>query len=134
MRSYRLFFVPRTEDELVRHGASALPTPVDPKLLAAKKSRFEAFVERRKEELKPVLEEREEQERVRKDKEAERAEEEKARVEKEAKEVQAEVSKMEEDRPVVAEAAVVPPPASAAAEQVVPAVAPVEEDVKMSDA
>ncbi|ORY82379.1 hypothetical protein BCR35DRAFT_303785 [Leucosporidium creatinivorum] len=183
MRSYRLFFVPHTEDLLLRHGVPT-PTPSSP----AKKERFEAFVEKRMEELKPVLVEKErerEVERKRKEEEervareaaqvkareeeervkaaAAVAEEQRIKAEEEAKvaaaaaptpaPIQAEEVKPAEVAPIpivaeaapttTAEAAAIPveAPTTTAAEPLAatapvtePAPAPVDEDVKMSDA
>ncbi|KAM0788132.1 hypothetical protein ACM66B_001297 [Microbotryomycetes sp. NB124-2] len=56
MRSYRIFFVPQTEDELYR--LKPVPADVDQeKVRGAKRTRFEAFVESKKAELQSVLEE-----------------------------------------------------------------------------
>ena len=120
MRSYRLFFVPRTEDELVRHGA--LPSSEEqaalPARREAKKARFEAFVERRKEELQPVLVE----------KEKERAEEKKRLEEEEEKR---KIEEAEKDRVAEEEKLKSAAAASAAAEM---AAAPAAvQEVKMDE-
>lgn len=133
MRSYRLFYVPRTEDLLMRHGP-AVAGPLPSSSAEKTRARFEQYVERRKEELKPVL--------VQKEREKEEAEERK-RVEAEEAAEREKVAEEERLKAVEGEAAAryaeegESKPVAVGGElkeATVAASAPVDEDVKMSDA